>query len=421
MAILHGAVLLHQANKEHGAGTKRTHALSAEPTDLPFLGVTVNLEQYSSSEEQQGRLEKLRSSGFGWVRQRIDWADIEAEPGVFDWSVSDSIIDSINQAGLIPLIVLDGSPSWSRAGGLNAHNPLAPPDDYEDYARFVSEFARRYQSQVHYYQIWDEPNIAPHWGSGWIQPVEYAQMLRLASESIRAADSNAVIVLGALAPTWDRGHQAIDEAYFLQRLLAAGAADDFDLVAIQPFGFGDTPDDLSQHYGVLNFQRAQSIRRILVAAGQADKPLIAVRYGWNRVLNSPWRTVSDSDQADFTVRALDIGYKYWPWLSAMAYAIDQPDAPLTDTVWGFSLNESLEDEFSDWSNGIGPREIENEARFLHMALAATCARHCCRSATVLRCTRFVAADRLARSVSGITGAGSDRRMGGAAACLLLLQ
>ena len=47
-------------------------------------------------------------------------------------------------------------------------------------------FAARYGDQVRFYQIWDEPNVAPHWGNRLIEPVAYAQLLKAASAAMSA-------------------------------------------------------------------------------------------------------------------------------------------------------------------------------------------------------------------------------------------
>ncbi len=204
------------------------------------------------------------------------------------------------------------------------------------------------QDEVRYYQIWDEPNIAPHWGNRWINPVEYAQMLRLAAAAIREADPDAAILLGALAPTADRGHLAMDEVYFLRRLVAAGAAPYFDAVAIQPLGFGRTPEDPKQQIDGFNLYRTVLVRRAMVSAGIGHKPLIAARFGWNRQPHSPWSAVSQSDQADFAARALELAYVKWPWLAGMAWAIDEPTGGANDPAWGFALNDELAATVAGW-------------------------------------------------------------------------
>ena len=378
------AVLLQtRADREAGAGT--LHPLP--PPDsavyaLPFAGINVALEQYEDDDALSERLQWLRSHGFGWVRQRFGWDQIETQPGVYRWAWADRILLEIEESGLEAVIVLDGSPAWARVAADNSGegNALAPPADLEYFARFSGEFATRYGDKVRFYQIWDEPNIAPHWGARWINPVEYAQMIRLAAEAVRRADPDAVIISGALAPTADRGHLAMDEAYFLQRMYAAGSASSFDAVALQPLGFGRTPEDTAQRRDALNFQRAALVRRAMVSAGDGETPLIAARFGWNRQVNSPWGAVSDANQRAFATRALDLAYDSWPWMAAMAWAVDQPLAPPGDPVWGFSLDEGLAIQISEWASGsVQDRIVAGEDPSRHAliwALLATAALLC---------------------------------------------
>ncbi|MCB0081435.1 MAG: O-antigen ligase family protein, partial [Caldilineaceae bacterium] len=231
-------------------------------------------------------------------------------------------------------------------------------------------FADRYGDRIDYYQLWDEPNIAPHWGNRHIEPVEYARLLYMAGQAIRAADADAQIMTAALAPTADRGHTAIDEIYFLQRLYASAREFDtvssdrflttlapaiistpaearlFDAVAVEPFGFDYSVLDSRQRLELLNFQRVQLVRRAMVAAGDAETPLWAARFGWNTRPDSPWGVVSAADQARFAQQAVALAQSQWPWLDAMGWAIDQPDAPATDPIWGFALNDQLLDAFT---------------------------------------------------------------------------
>ncbi|MEZ4612401.1 MAG: hypothetical protein R2838_19530 [Caldilineaceae bacterium] len=40
-------------------------------------------------------------------------------------------------------------------------NPLAPPVGFADFAAFNLAVAQRYGDRVAFYQIWDEPSVAP--------------------------------------------------------------------------------------------------------------------------------------------------------------------------------------------------------------------------------------------------------------------
>ena len=326
--------------------TIEPHTPSSPASQIPFLGVTVALEQYDDPQDRQQALYRLHEAGFGWVRQRIDWSRIEPQPGAFQWAWTDQVLTEIAAAGLVPVIVLDGSPSWARDSrdqsppGFSENDlpwRLAPPSAPETFARFAAALASRYQGKVRFYQIWDEPNIAPHWGNRLIDPVGYARLLRAAAVAVRDADPDAVILAAALAPTQDRGHTAIDEGFFLQRLYAAGAAPYFDAVLVQPFGFGTAPDDPRSRADALNFRRAAWVRRAMVAAGDEQTPIWAVRFGWNRQVQDPWKTVSADNQLQFTEEAIRHARANWPWLATMGWPVGRPDAPPSDPIWGFSL------------------------------------------------------------------------------------
>ena len=323
-----------------------SQTLSSPSGQIPFLGVTVSLEQYDDPLSRQHALHRLQNAGFGWARLRIDWSRIEPRPGQFQWAWTDQVLSEIAAAGLAPVVILDGSPPWARDSRdvppqADSANDwpwrLAPPAQPETFARFAAAFARRYQNTVRFYQIWDEPNIAPHWGNRLIDPVGYARLLQEAARAVRTADPDAVILAAALAPTQDRGHTAIDEGFFLQRLYAAGAAPYFDAVLVQPFGFGTGPQDARSRGDALNFRRAAWIRKVMVAAGDGQTPVWAVRFGWNRQPQDHWKTVSEANQRLFTAEAIRYARTSWPWLAALGWPIDRPDAPVSDPLWGFSL------------------------------------------------------------------------------------
>ena len=318
------------------------HPAAPNAPALGSVGINVEMELLPPA-EQAARLQALHSQGFGWVRQRFDWQTLEPQAGQYDWASTDRLLAQIAARALEVVVVLDGSPAWARAARDQApvDNALAPPADVQDFARFAGAFADRYGDQVRYYQLWDEPNIAPHWGDRHVDPIGYAQLLKAAASAIRAADPDAVILTAALAPTQDQGHTALDEVTFLQRMLAAQADAAFDVIAIQPYGFGYAPEAPAQRQTVLNLARAGWVRRAMQAAGQGATPLWAVRYGWNQRTNNVWGTVTPADQTAYAERGLTRVQREWPWLTAMAWAIDQPQAPPEDPRWGFALTASL--------------------------------------------------------------------------------
>jgi len=186
------------------------------------LGVNVALEQYDP-QQRADALAELAAAGFGWVRQRFPWDQIEPMPGVFDWTPWDEIVADATKQGLELVAVLDGSPAWARPAA-DADNPLAPPASRADFGRFAAAFAQRYGATLRYYQIWDEPNIAPHWGDRYVNASDYAGLLREGAVQVHSADADAVVLLAALAPTVEPDGLNQSDLAYLDALYAAGAA-----------------------------------------------------------------------------------------------------------------------------------------------------------------------------------------------------
>lgn len=329
-----------------GMTSRFTRSTPASPLEtvaprLPQeLGVTISLEKTDAA-QRGAMLDGITESGFGWVRQRFPWQAIEPEPGVFDWQPWDAIVDDVTARGLTLVAVLDGSPSWARAPE-DAGNPLAPPAAQADFGRFARAFAQRYGQAVQFYQIWDEPNIRPHWGQGLVDAGEYAGLLREAAVQVRAADSDAVVLTAALAPNVEPGGENQSDLAYLDELYQAGAAPWFDVVAAQPYGFDLPPSDPADPQR-LNFRRAELLRDVMVRHGDAQTALWISAYGWHSPLDSqatatsPWQSVDEATQAAWAVDAAEWARGRWPWLGGLAWATWQPSEAADDPRWGFAL------------------------------------------------------------------------------------
>jgi len=313
-------------------------------TQVDRPGVNVQLAQYGAA-DLDATLDTIRASGFRWLRQRFPWDQIEPQPGKWRWQPWDRIVAASVRRGFRMVAVLDGSPTWARAPE-DVGNPLSPPSDPADFGRFAAAFARRYAASIDHYQIWDEPNIAPHWGARPVDPVGYARLLREAAVQIRTADPGAVILSAALAPTTEAGPINLSDIEYLRQLYAAGAAESFDILAVEPYGFDYPPDDRRVAPDRLNFSRVLLLQETMVAAGDGRTPVWATAFGWNALSRgwlggrSIWGQVSEAQQADYAVQAIQRAADEWPWMGPLFWARWQPDAPSDDPVWGFALLDS---------------------------------------------------------------------------------
>ncbi|MDH7484999.1 MAG: O-antigen ligase family protein [Anaerolineae bacterium] len=308
------------------------------------LGVNVALERYDEV-ALAAVLDNLQAANLRWLRQRFLWSEIEPQRGQFRWAVWDRIVQAVAGRDLHLIAVLDTSPAWAR-GEADAANPFAPPHERADFGRFVAAFARRYSEQVDFYQIWDEPNIAPHWGARPADPADYLGLLREGYVQVKAADPTAWVVLAGLAPTVESGGANLSDIAYLDHLYRLGAAEWFDVAAAKPYGFDARPDDPRLEAQVLNFGRTALLREVMEEHGDGQTPLWAVEFGWNALpagwtgAPSIWGQVDEATQADYVLGASQRARRDWPWLELLLWASYQPAVSPDDAHWGFALADA---------------------------------------------------------------------------------
>ena len=313
------------------------------PVRSEFAGLAgINLDASelapARTEHLARTLADLESQGVRWVRFALPWATIEPVRGQFAWAAWDAVFAELaKHPTLTSVVVLNGAPAWARAAA-DAGNPQAPPHERSDFGAFAAAVARRYGGRLRYYQVWHEPNIAPHWGARDVDPAAYLGLLREAALQIRAADADAQIVLAALAPTTESGRANLSDIAYLDALYGLGARAWFDLAAAQPYGFSEPPD-AGTDPGKLNFGRAELLRQVMLRHGDGATPLWATAFGWNALPadKSPWGGVGEAAQAQYAGQALAKARSDWPWLGPLFWAADCPERPASDPWLGFAL------------------------------------------------------------------------------------
>ena len=305
--------------------------------------VGVNLEGSElTSADLAATLDRLSTAGIRWIRFTLPWDQIEPVRGQYAWAAFDRVFEALAAyPDVQPVVVLDRSPGWARAAS-DADNPAAPPHERADFGGFAAAVATRYAAQVRYYQIWHEPNIAPHWGARPADPADYAGLLREAAVQIRAIDPDAQIVLAALAPTVEAGGANLSDLAYLDGLYQQGARVWFDIVAAEPYGFSE-PAPAAADAMALNFARVSLLHDVMVKHGDRSTSLWATAFGWNALPDawagrpSPWGQVTAAVQAQNTAEAVVISHTRWPWLGPLFWAADCPPRPADDPWLGFAL------------------------------------------------------------------------------------
>ncbi|MGD8398169.1 MAG: beta-galactosidase, partial [Anaerolineae bacterium] len=212
LAVVLGMAALVAWSSAGAAGDLPWIPLAADKT----LGVNADLVALDPV-GQEAALAAMEAAGLRWLRVRFAWDASEPAPGVHDWTAWDAVVDGAMQHDLTLIAVLDGSPAWARAPE-DATNPLAPPAEVRDFGDWAAVLAARYGDRIDHYQIWDEPNIAPHWGGREIDPAGYLRLLREGAVRVRAADPGALVLAAALAPNIEAGGANMSELHFLDTL-----------------------------------------------------------------------------------------------------------------------------------------------------------------------------------------------------------
>ncbi len=149
-------------------------------------------------------LDRVAELGVRTLRYGIPWYRVNPEPGVFDWSWTDEVLDYlVNAKRLTPIIDLMhyGTPLWLDNHFVNASYPRRV-------AEYASAFAERYRSLVRFYTPLNEPAVTASYcgrdgrwppylrgDDGYVKVLmALARGMARTAEAIRSARADAVLV-----------------------------------------------------------------------------------------------------------------------------------------------------------------------------------------------------------------------------------
>jgi hypothetical protein len=310
-------------------------------TGVNPYGINTFLQNEVEPAKREQAMRLISEAGIKWIRQEFTWEDIEIhgkgdfedrrhEPHKSAWQKYDQIVELAEKYDLKIMARLSNPPAWTRAL-TNTVGAFAPPDDYDDYGDFVEILARRYHGRISAYQIWNEPNIYPEWGEYPINADEYTELLKVGYTRIKKVDSDAIVVMGALAATIELDRQrspispgGLSDVLFLQQMYNAGAAPYFDVLAMQGYGLWSGPTDRRMQPRVLNFSRPLYVRDVMVRNGDAHKPIWLSELSWNAVppesgIPPIYGQVTLEQQARYTAIAYQRLQQEWPWAGVGFY------------------------------------------------------------------------------------------------------
>lgn len=166
-------------------------------------------------------------AGSRWDRFDFSWNRIEYVQGTFSFAPHEYIVDldianNIDVIGILGSTAkwamencsvvntkidpknLDAAPigplaahedfDWCPCPPVNLDLPWDHPDNY--WGRFVYETVSYFKDKIYVWEIWNEPDWDVFWTG---TPAQYAQLLKVGYQAVKAADHNATVLMGGLA------------------------------------------------------------------------------------------------------------------------------------------------------------------------------------------------------------------------------
>jgi hypothetical protein len=333
------------AKEEGSTADPLSRVITATPRRLSVWGVLglvrgTGLGIWPALPDDQS-LAAARLAGASYAMLYIRWAELEPSPGADWWGLLDGVVARYASFGLTPVLRLEDVPAWAQ----DSANPVLVADA-KDFRDFVRALILHFGARVSGYVIHNEPNLAGEWSGQQPDAALYVnRLLKPAYQGARQADPTGLvpIVSGALATTGDTPGVSVNDLTYLQGMYDSGARDYLDVLGSNPLGFASAPDDTSNASG-FNFSRVSQQRGVMVANGDAAKKVWALEVGWlvtstNDLGSYNWMKVTEQQQADHLVRALDKAASEWPWLERLfVWNLDYSRimAPSSHFTW-FSL------------------------------------------------------------------------------------
>jgi polysaccharide biosynthesis protein PslG len=286
------------------------------------------MQVHAFGQNQERILDAVKGAGFGWVKQQVRWADLEQTKGTIDFNRTDPFVRRANAAGVKLLYSVVAVPAWARQDGSSS----GPPNNVEDFARFMAAMAARYKGQVQAWEIWNEQNMSGEWSLP-IDACSYVKLLKAVAPRVKAADPATIVITGALTPTGVMDpNGAIDDAVYLDQMYKCdgGAFKTLgNAVGAHATGYNNAPEDWIDSHSVdtpgfkdhesFYFKRVWQLHDVMLKNGDARQmwlteyhwgaadPLVPAGYEWTTHLD-------EATVAGFFVRSIGM-MKAEPWIA----------------------------------------------------------------------------------------------------------
>ncbi|HPA46676.1 MAG TPA: hypothetical protein PK395_13000 [bacterium] len=249
---------------------------------MESVGILMGLEKAESAGARERLAQAAVSAGIYWSRQSFEWRVAETAPHAYDWAHFDTAMEVAERFGIQVLGLITTTPF--------GHAP-ASEEELDRFAHFVRSVVERYRDRVHFWEIWNEPNLGMFWGPG-VDPLAYAAALRVGYGAAKEADPSCR-VLGMCTLGMD--------TYFIRKVLESPAAPPFDILSVHPYRDLREIDLCNDRPDITMREDMRVLRNLLREFGR-DVPIWFTEMGRNTSLATEGEGISLAAQAAYTVK-----------------------------------------------------------------------------------------------------------------------
>ena len=292
-------------------------ASSASAASQPLVTGVTNLNP-----DAPLAFDRVRQAGARFVRVSLIWSATAVggtplEPSnpldpSYDWSVTDAAVRNASAAGLTPLVLVEGVPSWAQRCEAPAVVPNAACDpDPAALREFAKAAAAHYSGRVKgvpevtYFQALNEPNLSLYFfpqletNGNIISPGLYRDLINAFYEGVKTVRPQALVVAAGLGPVFVP-KLTVGPLTFTRMLLCmqgiqrprptkgnCGGPVHFDIFAIQPYTTGGPnhqggPNDVT----IGDLPKLKALLEAADRAGRIDglyqrTPLWVTEFSWD--------------------------------------------------------------------------------------------------------------------------------------------
>ncbi len=218
------------------------------------IGVNIHLR---GPQDEQARM--IADAGFRFIRMDFSWSLIEKEKGVYDFSLYDPLLDSLEKHGIRAMLILDyGNRLYDEA-----RLPYSE-EGRKAFASFAAAGAARYKGRGVLWELWNEPDGAESYEL-------YARLAKVVYPEIKKADPNALLLAPAVAAT---------NTGWLEGAFKNGLLEATDVISLHGYGVG-RPEDVTFY--------CDRVRSLARKYGPAEKniPIVMGEWGFTSYARIP--------------------------------------------------------------------------------------------------------------------------------------